>query len=130
MARRRVDADTRWRILQHEALRTFARRHYRLILFGPFIARAMVLALAVAGLMALWLYVDHVKLGIGAFVLAAVLAVGWLFVTGSTSSLQGRMAARASGQAVRRGFGFGWAVAGLCVLLVGTGYLALWSPYA
>jgi hypothetical protein len=130
MARRRMDPDTRWRIMQHEALRTFARRNSNLILFGPFIARAVLLGLAVAGLMALWLYVDHVKLGVGALILAALVGGGWLAISQAGSGVQARQARRARGQAVRPGFGFGWAVACLCLLLAGTGWLALWSPYA
>lgn len=130
MARRRMDGDTKWRILHHEALRTFARRHYRLILFGPFIARGLALVGAVVGLMLLWLYVDHVKLGVAAFILAAIVGLVWLFVTNSAASLQARMAARAAGHEPKRGAGFGWAVASLLILLTGTGYLALWSPYA
>jgi hypothetical protein len=130
MTRRRMDSDTKWRILHHEALRTFARRHYRLILFGPYIARGLLLVGAVVGLMALWLYVDHVMLGVAAFILAAILGVVWLFVSNSMSSLQSRMAARAAGHEPKRAAGFGWAVAGVFLLLVGTGYLALWSPYA
>jgi hypothetical protein len=130
MARQRMDPDTRYRIMQHEALRTFARRHHMAILFGPFIARAILLVAVVAGLMALWLYVDHVVLGVGALALAALIGGVWIFVSQANSGVQARQARRVAGRPAQPGFGLGWSVAGLCILLVGTGWLALWSPYA
>lgn len=130
MSRRRMDPDTRWRIMQHEALRTFARRHHMAILFGPFIARGLLLAAVVVGLMALWIYVPHVTLGVGALVLAAIVTFGWLMVSQAGSGVQARQSRRAAGLPVKSGAGFGWAVAGLVVLLSGTGWLALWSPFA
>jgi hypothetical protein len=130
MTRRRVDPDTRYRIVHHEALRTFGRNHYRLILFGPIIAKALGLLAVVAGLMALWLKVDHVTLGVAALILAGVLGVAWIAITQAGSGVQARQRARAAGRDVRPGFGLGWAVGILFVMLAGTGWLALWSPYA
>lgn len=131
MARRRraVDPETRWRILQHEALRTFARRHYWIILFGPSLLRLFGLLAAVAVLMFLWLKVPHAYLGVGAIVGALLVGGGWLLYTGSARSLQQRMAARAGGREPR-GAGLGWAVASVVALLGATGWLSLWSPYA
>ncbi len=130
MARRRMDPDTRWRIMQHEALRTFARRHHMAILFGPYVARGILLVAVVVGLMALWLTVDHRILGIGALVLAAAVGGAWLVIVKASSGVQARQARRVAGKPVRPGGGLGWAVAGLVLILAGTGWLALWSPYA
>lgn len=128
--RRRLDADTRYRIMQVEAYRHMGRKHANLIVFGPYIWRAVLLALAVGGLMLAWLKVDHGLLGLIALIAAAVVAVGWIAVTQSNGSLQRRMIANAAGQSTRPGMGLGWAVAGAVTLLAGTGYLALWSPWA
>jgi hypothetical protein len=131
MARRRLDSDTRWRIMQHEAWRRIGRDHAYAIAFGPYIARLALLVGAVVGLMVLWLKVDHTKLGAGALILAGVLGIGWIFVTQATGGVQARQARRARGQAAARpGLGLGWAVAGLVVILAGTGWLSLWSQWA
>jgi len=130
MARRRLDRATRWRVMEVEAWRTIGRRHAYMIAFGPYFGRIMLLVAAVVALMVLWLKVDHVKLGIGALILAAVLAGVWIVINQAHDGVQARQAKRAAGQPVKTGFGFGWAVAGVVILLVGTGWLALWSPYA
>lgn len=130
MPRRRLDADTKWRIMQHEAHRTFARKHYLAIMFGPFLSKVIVLVAAVAGLMVLWLYVDHAKLGVGALLAAGALGLGWLGWTGAHDGLQERVMARAKGAAVKPGFGLGWAVAASVVMLGSVGWLSLWSPWA
>ena len=130
MTRRRLDSDTKWRIMQHEAHRTFARKHYFAIMFGPFISKVVVLAVAVVGLMALWLKVDHYLLGVGALFTGAALGLGWLGWNGAHNGLQARMMARARGGAAKPGFGLGWAVAASVAMFFGVGWLSLWSPWA
>jgi hypothetical protein len=128
--RRRLDPDTRWRIMQTEAYRHMGRKYATWIVMGPYIVRALVLAVVVAGLMLAWLKVDHGRLGFIALALAAVLGVGWLVVTNSNAAVQRRMVNSARGGNSRPGLGLGWAVAGAVFMLAGTGYLALWSPWA
>lgn len=130
MPRRRLDADTKWRIMQHEAHRTLARKHYLAVVLGPYITRALLLAVVVAGLMAAWIYVPHPMLGVSAIVLAVVLAVGWMVWNGVHNDLQARQMRRARGQRVGAPVALRLAVAASVLLLAGTGWLALWSPYA
>lgn len=124
--RRRMDADTRYRIMEVEAWRTIARRHPWKVVLGPFIARGLGLGATVGVLAYLWVKVPHLYLGVAALVIAGVVGVGWVLWTNSNAALQRRMRSGAA----RRGVGLGWAVAGLVVLLGSTGWLALWSPYA
>jgi hypothetical protein len=130
MTRRRLDTDTKWRIVQHEAYRTFGRKHYRVVIFGPYMARVLTLAAAVAGLMALWVLVPHALLGVAAIILAVAVVIGYLAVTGSRSSVQSRMIARAKGQRAKPGMGLGWAASAAAVMLGAVGWLSLWSPWA
>jgi len=130
MTWRRLDSDTKWRIMQHEAHRTFARKHYFAIMFGPYISKAALLVVAVVGLMVLWLKVDHWMLGVGALAGAAALALGWLAWNGAHNGLQARMMARARGGTTKPGFGLGWAVATSVAMLGTVGWLSLWSPWA
>ena len=128
--RRRLDPDTRYRVMQIEAWRHIGKKHAYLIAFGPFIARAVLVLLAVAGLMVLWLTVNHTTLGVAALILAGLLGVGWLAYTQSNAAIQHRQALRARGKATRPGLGLGWAVSTAVVLLGATGWLALGSPWA
>lgn len=116
--------------MQHEAYRKFARDHSTAIIFGPFIARAVSLAVVVLALMAAWIYIPHRTLGTAALILAGGLAVVYLAVNGSRNNVQARMMARAKGQPVKSGLGLGWAVASVVVMLGGLGWLSLWSQWA
>jgi len=116
--------------MQHEALRTFARKHHTMILFGPSILKAVLMVTAVLGLMALWLNIDHIVLGVAALVAASALGLGWLIWNGAHNNLQARMLARAKGQSTKPGFGLGWAVAASVAMLGGVGWMSLWSPWA
>lgn len=128
MVRRRLDADTRWRIMQVEAWRHIGRRHAYAIAFGPYIGRAVLLLAAAVGLMVAWMRIPHLYLGVGALIVAVVLGGGWLLYTGSNRALQRRMQSR-TGKA-GRGAGLGWAVASVVALLGVTGWVSLWSPWA
>ncbi len=112
-----------------QANRIYGSRFWFWIVFGPWLGRLVVLVAAVSALAWLWVAVPHVYLGGAALAAAGVLGVGWLLWTGSDAALQRRMAARAQDRG-RRGVGLGWAVAAVVALLAGTGWLALWSPYA
>jgi hypothetical protein len=112
-----------------QANRIYGSRFWFWIVFGPWLGRLVVLVAAVSALAWLWVAVPHVYLGGAALAAAAVLGVGWLLWTGSNAALQRRMQARAQDRG-RRGVGLGWAVAAAVALLAGTGWLALWSPYA
>jgi hypothetical protein len=98
--------------------------------FGPVLGRLFLLVPAVVGLAVLWAKVPHVYLGAGALVAAAVVGLAWMLWAGSHRSLQRRMMDRATGTPSRRGAGLGFALGGVVVLLLGVGWLALWSPYA
>lgn len=111
------------------AHREAGRKYWRWYVFGPHIARVTLIVAAVVALGFLWLQVPHLFLGVAAIVLAVALAIGWAVYTGSTASLQRRMAARATGK-TERGAGLGWAVAGVVFLLGLTGWLSLGSPWA
>lgn len=128
MVRRRLDADTRWRIMQVEAWRHIGRRHAYAIAFGPYIGRVLILVIAAAGLMVAWMRIPHLYLGVGALITAVAVGGGWLLYTGSNRALQRRMQAR-TGRA-GRGAGLGWAVASVVALLGATGWVSLWSPWA
>lgn len=130
MARpRRMTADRRWQVMEYSAWRRIGHDHAYMIAFGPYMARLAALLVVVAALTLLWIKVPHVYLGVGALGIAAVLGMGWFAWTGSNVALQKRMSARAAGNG-RRGVGLGWAVSVVVALLVGTGWLALFSPYA
>jgi hypothetical protein len=129
MARRGMSAAERRRVRQAMANRRIGYEWAYLIEFGPYLGRFAVLVAAVGGLMWLWLHIPHVVLGGAALTCAAVVGGAWLVWTGSTGALQRRMAARAKG-GDPRGTGLGWAVAGLCILLAGVGWVSLWSPWA
>jgi hypothetical protein len=127
MARRRMDRDTRYRVMEHAAWRRIGHEHAYMIAFGPFVGRLVVLLAAVGALAFLWIKVPHAVLGVVALVAAAVVGGGWLAWTNSYAALQRRMRSGASAQ---RGVGLGWAVACLVLLFAATGWLSLWSPYA
>ncbi len=128
--RRRLDADTRVRVMQHEAYRTIARKHPYAVIFGPIVARLVALAVIVLGLMAAWMYVPHGLLGKLSLFLGGLILITWFVWRVNTNGLQARMMARARGEASRPGLGLGWAVAASVALLGGLGWLSLWSPYA
>jgi hypothetical protein len=129
MARRqRLTRQQGMRVAEYAAWRRFGHEHHMLFIAGPVLWKVGVLVAAVAGLALLWVSVPHVLLGGLALAAAFVVGMVWFLWTGSNAALQRRMSARAANS--ERGAGLGWAVACLVLMLAGTGWLSLWSPFA
>lgn len=116
------------RAARHQAFRHFGQKHYRLLIFWPYIGPIVTAAVCVVGLAVAWLLLPHLLLGVAAAILAAGSVIGYLGWQATWTATQARLKARASGGSARGGFG--WAVGTFAVLMATGAWLSLGSPWS
>jgi hypothetical protein len=99
-------------------------------LFAGPVVKLVVLVVAGAGLMWVWFHVPHRTLGLAAIAAACLIAVSSVAYAQSDRAVQRRVGAAARNGGTVKGAGLGWAVAGLCALLVIVSWLSLGSQWA